>query len=241
VTGATAPLLAVRHISVDRGEVRAVTDVSLDVGVGELVAVVGGNGAGKSTTLRAISGLERVRTGTITLDGDDVTGMSPHRIVAAGVAHVAEGRRLFPAMTVRENLLMGAFNTRARHRVDTVMSEVLDRFGVLADRAGQKAGTMSGGEQQLLAIARALMSQPRLLLLDEPSLALAPKIVEQVFNVIDAVHAEGIAVLLVEQNIRHALARADRGYVVDTGRTVHSGPGPELVDHPITQAAYLGV
>jgi branched-chain amino acid transport system ATP-binding protein len=234
------PLLEVEHIAVDRGELRAVEDVSVAVRTGELVAMVGGNGAGKSTTLRAISGLERVRAGAIRFDGHDLTRLSPDAIVDLGIAHVPEGRRLFPAMTVRENLLMGAYTKRARAARVEALARVTDRFPVLADRMEQTAGTMSGGEQQMLAIGRALMSGPRLLLLDEPSLALAPKLVAQVFEIIAAVHAEGIAVLLVEQNIQHALQRADFGYVIETGRTVHAGPGTHLVDHPITRKAYLG-
>jgi branched-chain amino acid transport system ATP-binding protein len=234
------PLLEVRDLEAGYGPIRAVDRVSLDVGDGELVALIGANGAGKTTLLMAISGVVPARGGTIRFGGAALGGLQPHRIMRLGVGHAPEGRRIFPRLTVRENLELGGFTQRDRARLRGDIDEACGLFPVLAERMEQPGGTLSGGEQQMLAIARALVGRPRLLLLDEPSLGLAPLIVARVFEVIAALAARGIAVLLVEQNARAALKLANRGYVLETGRITLQGRGPELAADHRVRDAYLG-
>ncbi len=234
-------MLAVDGIDVYYGDVRTLWEVTLQVRSGEMVALVGGNGAGKTTTLRTISGLLRPRRGVVSFDGRPTAGLSAHAIADLGVGHVPEGRQLFPLMTVEENLLLGAYLPRARTRRPQNLQMVYAQFPILKERAGQDAGTLSGGEQQMLAIGRALMSEPRLLILDEPSLGLAPLVVSDVFSAIERIRRQGITVLLVEQNVSKALAIADRAYVLENGRVVLQGTGAELLTRPDIKRAYLGV
>jgi branched-chain amino acid transport system ATP-binding protein len=233
-------VLAIEALDVFYGDVPAVREASLAVRRGETVTLLGANGAGKTTLLRAVSGLLRPRRGAITLDGRRIDGLPPERIVALGVVQVPEGRRLFPSLTVRENLELGAFTPRARARKAETMAALLDRFPVLRQRAGQRAGTLSGGEQQMCAIARALMARPRLLMLDEPSQGLAPRVVREMFAVVADLHREGATLLLVEQNVRQALAVSERGYVLENGRIVLEGSGAELLASEVTRRAFLG-
>jgi branched-chain amino acid transport system ATP-binding protein len=233
-------MLEIEHLSVAYGERRALDGVSLSVREGEIVTLLGANGSGKSTTLRAISGLVRPQRGRIVYRGRDVTAESPDAIVAAGIGHVPEGRDIFGDFSVRENLLVGA-HTTPRREVDARLAAAYAAFPVLRERQGQRAATLSGGEQQMLAIARALMARPRLLLLDEPSLGLAPRLVREIFAVIERINREGVTVLLVEQNARRALALAARGYVLEIGRVAVSGPSAELAADPRIRAAYLGM
>ena len=232
-------MLNVQDINVYYGNIHAIKDVSFRVEDGEIVTLIGANGAGKSTTLKTISGLLRTRTGEIAFDGQDIRSTAPHRIVEMGLAHVLEGRRVFLSMTVEENLEMGAF-TRPVTGVAASLSEVYKRFPRLQERRRQVAGTLSGGEQQMLAMGRALMSRPRLLMLDEPSMGLAPILVEQVFDIIRELHEAGTTILLVEQNARMALSIADRGYVLETGSVVLEGTGAELMQSDAVKKAYLG-
>ena len=233
-------MLEVAELEVSYGDVPALHGVSLGVQPGEIVTLVGANGAGKTTILRTISGLLRLRAGRIVYDGTRLDRLPPDRIVELGVVQVAEGRKLFPSLTVLENLLLGAYTRRSRPRRATTLDEVMDRFPLLRRRAEQKAATLSGGEQQMCAIARALMARPALLMLDEPSLGLAPRIVQDVFRVIETVHGLGVTVLLVEQNVRQALAVSQRGYVLENGRIALEGTGRELLASEATQRAYLG-
>jgi branched-chain amino acid transport system ATP-binding protein len=233
-------MLEVEDLSVAYGQRRALDGVSLSVREGEIVTLLGANGSGKSTTLRAISGLVRPQRGRIIYRGRDLAVASPDAIVAAGIGHVPEGREIFGEFTVRENLLVGA-HTTPRRRVDERLADAYAAFPVLRERQGQRAATLSGGEQQMLAIARALMARPRVLLLDEPSLGLAPRLVLEIFRVIERINRDGVTVLLVEQNARRALAVAGRGYVLETGRIAVSGPSAELAADPRIRAAYLGV
>jgi branched-chain amino acid transport system ATP-binding protein len=240
MTMAAELLLALDGVSVAYGKRRALDGVSLTVGAGEIVTLLGANGSGKSTTLRAISGLVRPTAGRVVFDGRDITRAAPDAIVAAGVGHVPEGREIFPEFTVRENLLVGG-HTAPRAAIAEAVERAFALFPVLRERARQLAGTLSGGEQQMLAIARALMIRPRLLLLDEPSLGLAPRVAREIFHVIARLNAEGVTVLLVEQNARRALALASRAYVLETGRVVVSGPARALAADPRIRAAYLGL
>jgi branched-chain amino acid transport system ATP-binding protein len=233
-------MLVLDAVSVAYGKRRALDGVSLVVRTGEIVSLLGANGSGKSSTLRAISGLVRAGAGRIVLDGRDITRAAPEAIVAAGIGHVPEGREIFPEFTVRENLLVGG-HTVSRAAVADGIERALGLFPVLGQRAGQLAGTLSGGEQQMLAIARALMVRPRLLLLDEPSLGLSPRLAREIFGVIARLHAEGTTILLVEQNARRALALASRAYVLETGRMVVDGPAAALAADPRIRAAYLGL
>jgi branched-chain amino acid transport system ATP-binding protein len=233
-------LLVLDDVSVAYGKRRALEGVSLTVGAGEIVTLLGANGSGKSTTLRAVSGLVRAARGRIVLDGRDITRAAPDAIVAAGVSHVPEGRDIFPQFTVRENLLVGG-HIAPRATVGAGIERAFALFPVLADRARQLAGTLSGGEQQMLAIARALMIRPRLLLLDEPSLGLAPLLTREIFGVIARINGDGVTVLLVEQNARRALALAVRAYVLETGKIVVSGRARDLAADPRIRAAYLGL
>jgi branched-chain amino acid transport system ATP-binding protein len=235
------PLLETQALELAYGQVPACRDISLTVNEGEIVTLIGPNGAGKTTTLRAIAGALRPRSGAISFAGQDITALPSHERTNLGIALVPEGRRVFPFLTVRENLELGAFKYRKEHaRVRGRMDAMFDMFPRLRDRAAQNAGTLSGGEQQMLALARAMMSEPRLLCLDEPSLGLAPLIVRDIFQTIASINASGTAVLLVEQNARYALHIATRGYVLQTGSIATSGACSELRNDVRVQEAYLG-
>jgi branched-chain amino acid transport system ATP-binding protein len=222
------------------GKVAAVRELTMEVRQGELVALIGANGAGKTTTLKAISGVLAPAAGRIAFLGEDITHASPRRILELGLAHCPEGRRVFPYMSVLENLEMGAYLRTDAAQVAADMGRLFDRFPILAERRHQAAGTLSGGEQQMLAISRALMSRPKLILFDEPSLGLAPNLVERTFDIVKGIRAEGVTVVMVEQNAFAALELSDRAYVLDQGRVTMSGPGPALLDDPHVKAAYLG-
>jgi branched-chain amino acid transport system ATP-binding protein len=234
-------LLEVSHLAVSYGAIEAVRDASLSVEAGEIVAVVGANGAGKSTLLSCLSGLIRPVAGTARYAGRSLAGMRPRDIVAAGLVQVPEGREVFARMTVQENLDLGAWLRKDRIAVSRQIGEALERFPILADRRDELAGNLSGGEQQIIALARGLLAAPRLLLLDEPSLGLAPKLVDQVFEIVEGIRSEATSVLLVEQNALQALARADRAYVMESGATTLTGTGKELLGHPEVRLAYLGL
>jgi branched-chain amino acid transport system ATP-binding protein len=234
-------LLKVENIDLAYGEVPACRDVSFEVGEGEIVALIGSNGAGKSTTLRGVAGAMLPRRGRIVFDGQDVTRMPAHRRTLSGIALVPEGRRVFPALSVRENLEMGGFKYRAdKRKVAQLIERVMQMFPRLRERHDQPAGTLSGGEQQMLALGRALMSEPKLLCMDEPSLGLAPLVVQEIFKSIRAANAAGTSVLLVEQNARYALETASRGYVLQTGSIIASGSCASLKQDPRVKEAYLG-
>jgi branched-chain amino acid transport system ATP-binding protein len=233
-----SPLLEVRDLDVRYGAIRAIKGISFTVEQGEIVALLGANGAGKTTTQKTISGMLRPAAGSIHFDGQRIDGIPAHRLIGLGICHVPEGRHVFPRMSVAENLEMGAF--RFRHPDEAELERVLELFPRLRERYRQQAGTLSGGEQQMLAIGRALMGKPRLLLLDEPSMGLAPLIVRQIFDIVREINASGVTVLLVEQNAAQALALADRGYVLETGELVLSGTGQELLADDRVRAAYLG-
>ena len=232
-------MLKVNNINVYYGAIHAIKDVSFEVNDGEIVTLIGANGAGKSTTLQTISGLLRSRTGSIEFMGKDIGSVPPDKLVAHGLAQVPEGRRVFLQMTVEENLEMGAF-TQPNSTIAPNMEKVYAQFPRLKERRRQVAGTLSGGEQQMLAMGRALMSNPKLLMLDEPSMGLAPILVEQIFDIIKQLHQMGTTILLVEQNAQMALSVADRGYVLETGRVTLSGPGKELLADEAVKKAYLG-
>ena len=234
------PMLQVTDLHVSYGAIKAIQGISLEVREHEIVALIGANGAGKSTTLRTISGLIRPTGGAITLAGQDLTRMPPHKIVAAGVSHVPEGRRIFANMSVRENLEMGAFARKDAVAIRSDMQRVFDTFPRLKERIRQQAGTLSGGEQQMLAMGRALMSSPKLLLLDEPSLGLAPFLVQEIFGIITEINSRGATILLVEQNAHAALRIASRGYVLETGRVVLSDTADRLLVNEDVRRAYLG-
>jgi branched-chain amino acid transport system ATP-binding protein len=236
-----ATLLHVEDLRVSYGQVAALWGVSFDVSAGEIVALVGGNGAGKTTTLKTISGLLRPTAGRVVLDGDELQRRSTMEIVDRGVVQVPEGRKLFPEMTVRDNLLLGAFRPASRPHQEERLERVFDVFPRLRERARQVAGTLSGGEQQMVAIGRGLMAGPRVMMLDEPSLGLAPIMVEEMFRVIVEINRAGVTVLLVEQNTEHALAIAHRGFVLESGRVVLSGTGAELLANERVREAYLGL
>jgi branched-chain amino acid transport system ATP-binding protein len=231
-------LLDVRDLQVRYGAITAIKGISFDLRQGEIVALLGANGAGKTTTQKTISGMLRPAAGSITFDGRRIDGIPPHELINLGICHVPEGRHVFPRMSVAENLSMGAFRFRAPDQ--DLLAHVLDLFPRLKERYGQEGGTLSGGEQQMLAIGRALMGKPRLLLLDEPSMGLAPLVVEQIFEIVRGINTEGVSVLLVEQNARQALTLADRGYVLETGELVLSGTGRDLLADDRIRAAYLG-
>jgi len=232
-------LLRVKGLSVRYGSVQVLRRVSFHVAENEIVALIGANGAGKSTLLRALSGINRPFEGEIVFRGEPLLKVSPERIVRMGLVQVPEARQLFPNMTVLENLELGGYLYGLKH-VRAKLAEIYELFPVLMERSRQKAGTLSGGEQQMLSIGRALMARPRLLVLDEPSMGLAPLIVEEIYRTIEALHREGTTVLLVEQNAMGALAVAERGYVLETGRIVLSGRADELMEHDDVQRAYLG-
>jgi branched-chain amino acid transport system ATP-binding protein len=233
-------VLEIDDLHVYYGAIHALKGVSLQVREGEIVTLIGSNGAGKSTTLRAVNGINRARQGTIRFQGRDITGASPHTIVKGGIAQSPEGRRLFPRMSVTENLEMGAFQRTDKANFTADMERVFDLFPRLKERRTQKAGTMSGGEQQMCAIGRALMARPKLLLLDEPSMGLAPIFVERIFETVVEVNRQGTPVLLVEQNALMALDVANRGYVMETGRIALEGPAAELKTNEQVRATYLG-
>ena len=232
-------MLQLSDIFVSYGMIAALKGVSLEVREGEIVALIGANGAGKSTTLMSISGIAGLQAGTITFNGRAITGLPSHAIVGLGICQVPEGRHIFPRMTVRENLEMGAFLEDTR-RLDEDMARVFAMFPVLEERNRQLGGTLSGGEQQMLAIGRALMSRPKLLLLDEPSLGLAPIIVSRIFKIIEEINRQGTTIVLVEQNAKAALRLASRAYVMESGRIVMQGPASELANDPGIKKAYLG-
>jgi branched-chain amino acid transport system ATP-binding protein len=235
-------LLEVRDLSVNYGHIEAIRDLSFEVPEGTVVTLIGANGAGKSTTLKTISGLRKIRAGSVFYEGKDLAKVSPDRRVQMGISQSPEGRGIFPGMTVRENLEMGAYVRRDRSTAALApdFERVLTLFPRLQERIKQPAGNLSGGEQQMLAIGRALMAQPRLLLLDEPSMGLAPKLIHQIFRIIEEINSQGTTVLLVEQNAAQALRRADHAYLLETGEIVRSGTGAELAGDAAVRAAYLG-
>jgi branched-chain amino acid transport system ATP-binding protein len=234
-------MLEIRGLDLFYGDAQALAGVSLDVPRGEIVAIVGANGAGKSSLIRTIAGIERARAGTIRFAGEDITQLPSHRICDLGIGQVAEGRQIFPSLTVRENLEMGALIPRARRAASDNLDEVLALFPRLAERRAQLAGTLSGGEQQMLAIGRCLMGQPELIMFDEPSLGLAPTIVQEVFRTIRALHAKGLTILLVEQNVAVSLKISQHAYVLENGQIVTSGSGDALLRDDRVRQAYLGL
>ncbi|MCG3195389.1 MAG: ABC transporter ATP-binding protein [Thermoanaerobaculia bacterium] len=234
-------MLEISGIDVAYGDVQVLWDVSLEVKKGEIVALIGANGAGKSTTLLTISSLIRPRKGSVTYEGKPLHTRPPHEIITLGISHVPEGRRLFPEMTVRENLLLGALTPEAKKTRAEMLDHAFTLFPRLKERAKQAAGTLSGGEQQMCAIARGLMSKPRLLMLDEPSLGLSPLLVAEIFRVIEDVHKQGVTVLIVEQNVFKSLGVADRAYVLENGRVVLTGTGKDLLNDEHVKKAYLGL
>jgi branched-chain amino acid transport system ATP-binding protein len=238
---AGAPLLEVGNVTAYYGDLQALFGISLEVNAGEIVTLIGANGAGKTTILRIISGMKHPGSGSVRFAGQDVSRVPAHDMVVRGVSHVPEGRQVFPFMTVKENLSLGAFTPRARAKVKQLMAEQVTLFPRLEERLNQLAGTLSGGEQQMVAIARGLMAQPKLLLLDEPSLGLAPKIVEEVFEKIQEVRRTGITMLIVEQNVVSALSISDRGYVVQNGSVLLADAAKNLLTNEMVRAAYLGL
>ncbi|MEU4592696.1 ABC transporter ATP-binding protein [Micromonospora aurantiaca (nom. illeg.)] len=234
-------LLEIEDVSLLYGRIQALHGISLTVDEGEIVALIGANGAGKSTTMRAISGIRPVASGTIKFAGEDITKLRADLRVRRGLCQAPEGRGIFPGMTVLENLDMGAYTRRDKAGIAQDLARVLDLFPRLAERRKQPGGTLSGGEQQMLAVGRALMSRPKLLLLDEPSMGLAPMLIQQIFTIITEINQQGTTILLVEQNAQQALARAHRAYVLETGRIVKSGSGADLLHDPSVKEAYLGV
>jgi branched-chain amino acid transport system ATP-binding protein len=233
-------LLRIENLRAGYGDLEILHGIDLEVREGEVVALIGANGAGKTTTLKSISGVVRATSGTVTFDDQAIHTWQPRRIVSEGLIQVPEGRKLFPDLTVRENLLLGAYR-RGRSEAEETFDEVFDLFPLLRERAGQTAGTLSGGEQQMLAIGRALMAKPRLLMLDEPSLGLAPMLVADIFEVVRDLRRRGLTVMLVEQNAVHALQLSDRGYVLENGNVVLEGTGEELLGDDRVRSAYLGL
>lgn len=233
-------MLRVENLAVNYGMINAVRGVNFEVNQGEIVSLIGANGAGKSTILRTISGLIKPASGTLTYEGQSITKTNAQKIVQLGISHVPEGRHVFKGLSVRENLEMGAFLRKDRANIEEDIQAVYDRFPVLGERQKQDASTLSGGEQQMLAMGRALMSKPKLLLLDEPSMGLAPIFIQEIFNIIQQIQAQGTTVLLIEQNAKMALSIASRGYVLETGKIVLSGTGQELLESDAVQKAYLG-
>jgi branched-chain amino acid transport system ATP-binding protein len=237
----SAPLLQVEGLDLYYGDAQALSGVSIEIAAGEVVAIVGANGAGKSSLIRAIHGIEKPGAGHVRFDDTDITGWSSHRVCEAGVGHVAEGRQVFPNLSVLENLEMGAILKRARAAETATLDRVFGLFPRLAERRKQAAGTLSGGEQQMLAIGRCLMGQPRLIMFDEPSLGLAPAIVQEMFRIVRRLNEEGLTVLLVEQNVMASLKIAHRGYVLENGRIELSGSGGDLLSNDLVRKAYLGL
>ncbi|MBW2102593.1 MAG: ABC transporter ATP-binding protein [Deltaproteobacteria bacterium] len=234
-------MVSVQDITAGYGSVTVIKNISLEVDRGEWVAVIGGNGAGKSTLFRVISGLVRPRSGKIYFEGRELTALPPHEIVNKGIIQVPEGRMLFPKMNVIDNLLLGGRNRRARNNVNESLKKVYDLFPILEKRASQEAGTLSGGEQQMLATARGLMALPRVLLLDEPSLGLAPLMVREIFNSLQILNKEGMTILMVEQNVVVSLKNAERAYVLENGEIVMSGSSKDLINDDRTKQAYMGI
>ena len=235
-----AAVLSLDNIDAYYGAIHALKGVSLEVGDGEIVTLIGSNGAGKTTTLKTISGLLKPKNGEIHFKGEQISDLPAHEVAARGVAHAPEGRKIFPRLTVQENLEMGAFRINQQSRINSSMNTVFELFPRLKERRHQKGGTLSGGEQQMLAIGRAMMSEPDILLLDEPSMGLAPMLVEHIFQVIRELNARGTTILLVEQNAHKALKIANRGYVLQNGEIALSGSGEELLKNPMVIDAYLG-
>ena len=238
-------MLLLKEVHTSYGRIEAIKGISLTVNKGEIVCLIGGNGAGKSTTLMTVSGILKPLKGSVSFEGEEINKMPPHRIVERGISHVPEGRRIFPKLTVRENLEMGAYVKSSKFKVQSSkfeiqMQKVFELFPVLKERQKQMGGTLSGGEQQMLAIARAIISRPKLLLLDEPSLGLAPILVGKIFRTIRDLNNAGLTILLVEQNAKAALKLAHRGYVIELGRVVKEGRGEALLDDPDIKKAYLG-
>jgi branched-chain amino acid transport system ATP-binding protein len=234
-------LLELKDVSSHYGRIQALSGISLTVEEGEVVTLIGANGAGKTTTMRAISGIRPISSGTLMFDGADITSLRADLRVVRGISQAPEGRGVFPGMTVMENLDMGAYTRKDRKELAADLDRVFTLFPRLAERKTQVGGTMSGGEQQMLAIGRALMAKPRLLLLDEPSMGLAPQFIQQIFRIITEINTQGTTVLLVEQNAQQALSRADRAYVIETGHIVKTGTGKDLLADPSIKEAYLGV
>lgn len=233
-------MLKIDQLELNYGVIRALKGITLEVNEGEIVTLIGANGAGKSSTLKVISGIEKIKSGTISFMGEDISKKSAQDIVKSGISHVPEGRRIFPGLTVLENLEMGAYLRKDKEGVKQDLRMIYERFPILESRSKQDAATLSGGEQQMLAMGRALMSRPKLLILDEPSMGLAPILVREIFSIIKDIKAQGTTVLLVEQNARMALSIADRAYVMETGNIVLSGRGEELISSKEIQKAYLG-
>ncbi len=233
-------MLKVSNLSISYKKINAVRDISFEIGEGEIVSLIGSNGAGKTSTMRAISGLVRVKSGVITLNGEEITGKSPSQIVSAGIVHVPEGRQVFSRLTVAENLEMGGWLTRDKQKVRERTEYVFELFPVLRERLRQKAGSLSGGEQQMLAIGRGLVTGPKVLLLDEPSLGLAPIVVERVFEVIRKLQESGMTILLVEQNAVDAMAISERTYIMESGSIVLDGPSAEIAENDEVKRIYLG-
>ena len=234
-------MLSVRFISAQYGRARVLHDVSFDVEDGQIISVIGANGAGKSTLVKVISGMVRPTAGEVIFDGEDITALPVHEIVTRGIVHVPEGRRLFNDMTVLENLQLGSTHNGARHSRARGLEKVYSLFPILAERRSQLAGTLSGGQQQMVAIGRGLMSSPKLLMLDEPSLGLAPKVVTEILAVISGLNKAGLPVLLIEQNVKHSLAISDRGIVLENGRIALADSGAALLNNEHTRRAYLGL
>jgi branched-chain amino acid transport system ATP-binding protein len=237
------PLLEIRDMTVGYGRIEALHGISLSVEDGELVTLIGANGAGKTTTMRAISGIRPLTSGSIIFDGQDITKMKAHLRVVAGIVQAPEGRGVFPGMTVQENLDMGHYARKFESKTayQETLDQVFERFPRLGERRSQVGGTLSGGEQQMVAIGRALMARPRVLLLDEPSMGLAPMVIQSIFKIITEINKTGTTILLVEQNAQQALSRSSRAYILETGEVVKTGPGPELLADPAIKEAYLGV
>ena len=234
-------LLEVEGLNVYYGAIHALHDLSFTVGEGEIVTLIGANGAGKSTSLRTVSGLLRPRTGKVTFQGVDITNTAAEKIVAMGISHVPEGRKIFAPLTVRENLEMGAYTRKDKVEIQDSMEAVFQHFPRLRERISQLGGTLSGGEQQMLATGRGMMSRPTLMLMDEPSMGLSPILVEEIFKIIKEINESGTSILLVEQNALMALSIANRAYVLETGRIVLSGDAQEVAENPQVKAAYLGI
>ncbi len=234
-------MLKVEHIDAHYGDLQVLWDVSLEVRDGEIVVLLGANGAGKSTTLKTISSLLKPTNGSVTFNGTRLNEVPPHKIIEFGVAHVPEGRRLFPEMTIEENLIIGSLTREAKAKRSDTMAWIYQLFPRLHERRTQAAGTLSGGEQQMLAIGRGLMSLPKLLMFDEPSLGLAPILVMEIFRIVEKINKEGVTVLLVEQNVKHTLAMCDHAYVLENGRVTLSGTGKEFLNNEHVREAYLGI
>ncbi|MBR0382902.1 MAG: ABC transporter ATP-binding protein [Eubacterium sp.] len=233
-------MLEIKDLEVYYGMIQAIKGISFEVNQGEVIALIGANGAGKTTTLQTITGMLQAKAGSIIFEGKDITRVPGHKIVAMGMAHVPEGRRVFSNLTVYENLKLGAFTKKNKKEIEETLGRVYQSFPRLQERRNQSAGTLSGGEQQMLAMGRALMSKPRIILMDEPSMGLSPIFVEEIFSIIRQISAEGTTVLLVEQNAKKALSIADRAYVLETGTIALSGPAQELMNNESIKKAYLG-